>query len=250
MSQTSILKKIGLVFALPAEQLALEHILAEAKLPTYKRDNLLFWFIGSVEVVSVISGMGRQRCAAATSRLIENGATSIICAGFAAGLEPLAKAGDVCIGSQVVSADDKAAEPVVCSPSLSAVVPPDGAFDFTIHRCNIATSDTIICEASTKDRIHVETGAGALDMESYAAGDICRARSIPFSAIRSISDTCSDDLPDEIRSLAAIEGTLGQALFALKKPRLWPTFVRLRGQSRIAARNLGDVLGMMLLRLI
>ena len=111
------------------------------------------------------------------------------------------------------------------------------------------TVDAVCLAASEKAAIRESTGASVLDMESYAAAQVCKSRGAPFAAIRSITDTAEEDLPREIAALATIPTAAGRAAFAVRRPGLWRTLLELRRRSRSAADNLGDVLGLILLRL-
>lgn len=241
--------RVGIVFALPAEAEGLRHVLTESRVPARVDRDYTTWFAGGTETLVAVSGMGRTLCAYTTDTLIGAGAQVILCAGFAAGLDPAARVGDVLVGNRILLRDGLAPEPLRCTPGLVASLPPSGTLSFPIRYCDFATGDSIVCKASEKNEIHRQTGAAALDMECYAAGEVCSGKGVPFAVIKSVSDTADQDLPSYLGELLAIKGSLRRAAFVALRPSLWIDLERLRGQSHIASTNLGDVLGMMLVRL-
>lgn len=242
-------RKIGIVFALRDEVRGLERALSEAHTGTRARGDTIRWWIGGTELIVAVSGVGRKRCEVATEKLIREGASLIICAGLAAALDPIARVGDVFVASRIMLADDADSTPIPSAPCIVGAVPPGGSSEFVIRHSDVVTTDSVVRAASDKSRIFRASGAAALDMESYAAAEVCKRNNVPFAVIRSISDTADQDLPDEVHDLARIEGRPGQFAFTLTHPRIWPQLARLRAQARIASDNLGDVLGFVLLRL-
>lgn len=243
------LERIGIVFALEAEKRGLERVMAESRAPVHSKKSHSSLFIGEVQVITAVSGIGRKRCAEATQLLISSGAQCIICAGFSAALDPDARIGDVVVANRIHLLDGSI--PVLNSdPHLLRILPPGDTFKFRIRWCDFVTSDSIVCNELEKTRIYRATSAAALDMESYGAAEVCNRCGIPFLTIRSISDTAEQDLPQEICTLAAIGSKKEQILYALLRPGIWANLLRLSKQTSIAADNLGDVLGLMLLRLI
>ena len=249
MSVSRTQGRVGIIFALPSEAQGLEQVLTQSYVKTHSRSNLTSWFVGKVELMIAVSGIGRERCAETTKSLIEDGAQWIISAGLAAGLHPQAKVGDILIANSILSYNFDSSL-IHCSSNLVSASPPSGTFGFPIRQGNVITVDKIVCSASEKQALYDSTGAAALDMESYAAALVCKQSCVPFAAVKSISDTSTQDLPSEISVLASIEGQINQALFAVMRPQIWISLSRLRRQSNTAAGNLGEVLAVMLLRLL
>lgn len=247
MSRLLTSGKLGIVFALPQEERGFRQVLSESHLSSRKRGRQEVWFVGNVEATVEISGIGRDLCAEATERLIDRGAQWIVSAGFAAALDKDLTVGDIVVANRVLLSESP---PITGDDTLTEAVPPSGTLGYAIRRCDLVTSDAVVCKSSDKRRIRTHTGAGALDMESYAAAQVCRRRDVPFSAIRSISDTADQDIPQDISQLVSMESPLKRAGFILTRPLLWKQMLTLRSQAQSAATNLGDVLGIMLLRLI
>jgi len=242
--------KIGIVFALREETRGLERVFSESRLPSYTQDGHIIWHMGDVEILLSIGGIGRNRCAMATENLIRSGAHCILCAGFATGLDPTIEVGDVIIANKVVAVDGILTDPIHCHIRLISSAPPSGKFGYVIRHGDITTSDVVLSSVSEKTEAYRRTGGAALDMESYSAGEVCSRQGVPFEAIRSISDRADEDLPESIKNLIDIKSSLGQFFFIISKPEMWFPLMRLRSQTRTAADNLGEVLGLMLLRLV
>ena len=236
-----IQKRIGIVFALEQERRGLDRVLTNARVVTRCRDGLSWWATGRIEIVATVSGVGGERSAEATGLLLDHGAESIVCAGFAAGLDPELQVGDVLVAGRVLDGEPSADPAVECNAiELGSALIDIG---YSVRLGDLVSWHSVVRTRSEKAEIRGRTGALALDMESFGAGLVCRERGISFAAIRSISDTVDDELPREVEALAAARSTIGRLAIAASSPRAWPALVRLRRQARIAAGNLGDLLG-------
>ena len=240
--------KGGIVFALDAEEYGLRRVLSQSETQMRRSKHQLFWFLGRLELVVEVSGPGCDACARSVQTLIESGAEWIICAGFAAALDDCAQVGDIVIPDKILF-DDINHKPLTCSEELISAIPPSGSFGYSIWKCSLITSDSVIYNASEKKEIYRATGAAALDMESYGAARVCIRNGVPFASIRVISDTANQDLPVEVDVLSKMN-KWNQLLFTMSHPHIWPELWRLRLQADVASNNLGDVMGLMLLRLI
>ena len=103
----------------------------------------------------------------------------------------------------------------------------------------IVTSDELQYGAEMHGWLAAE-GADAVDMETGAIGLVCEARSVPWSAFRSISDRVDEHAESyDVFHLAHPDGSpdLGASVrFVLRRPGSIPYLVRLgRGAQRAAA---------------
>ncbi|MCE5323864.1 hypothetical protein LLG46_11195 [bacterium] len=242
--------KLGIVFALHEEAAGLARVLAESRSAVRMRNGDIACLIGQLEVYAVIGGVGQAGCRKAVNTLIDSGAGWIISSGFAAGLDPAAKVGDVVIADRIITTQPGQAT-YQSDPGLLAALPPrDTNREFSVYTCDMVSVDNVIGSPEEKKNIYLSTGAGALDMESYAAAAACCRRGVPFAAIRSISDTASDSIPEHIITLISIESTWRQLLYIASRPHIWQNVRQMRKNAGSAANNLADVLGFMLLRMI
>lgn len=248
MSDSHQTETIGIVFALEAETRGLKRVLSHSRRVKTRLASQIAWRFGGVTVVAEVGGIGRERCQQTTNRLIDQGARWIACAGFAAALDSIARAGDVVVAERVLLPEPDAL-PIRCSSALMASIPPSGRLGYTIWRSDMVTWDSMVLRASAKRDIYRTTGAAALDMEAHAVGEACDHRGVPFVVVKGISDTADEDLPEEMEALAVSRRWADRLGLIVRRPMIWPDLWRLRRNTLLASDNLGDVLGTMLLRL-
>ena len=129
-----------------------------------------------------------SRLASALDAAIKRGASGIISFGIAGGLAPNLVAGDWIVGSTVRTGQEHYPTDRAWSQRILEAVP--GA----VH-ADIIGVDAAITEPSEKRRLHAETGAAAVDMESHVAARIAAAHRIPFASCRVIMDAAHKSLP-------------------------------------------------------
>jgi len=150
------------------------------------------------------------------------GCQGVILAGLAGGLDPVLKIGDVIMDAKQ---DERIAQlPVVWG--------------------KIFTADRVISTPAEKAKLFAETGASAVDMESGIAAGHAAAAGVPLIVIRAISDSAADTVPPEILKWVDSKGRPRPATIALaliRKPSLLKDAQRLRENSKLALKNLLDV---------
>jgi adenosylhomocysteine nucleosidase len=104
---------------------------------------------------------------------------SVICAGFAGGLQSGLRVGDIILDPQNV--------PSAMRRPLERTSP-------EWHWGTILSVDAILTSSAAKSVLGTESDALCCDMETAALREICANRNIPFFAIRSISDTVATSL--------------------------------------------------------
>jgi adenosylhomocysteine nucleosidase len=164
---------------------------------------------GRADVAVRVSGVGREAARVAAGRLIDDVRPElVIAAGFCGALAPELRVGDV-----------------VTSP-------------------RIVTVDRIVATPTEKARLHAESGAHAVDMESAAAEAVCRERSVPFLAVRAVSDTAAAALsPQLVRLLSGGGVSLPRVAAAiLRRPAFLRELIRLGRDTGIATRELSTAL--------
>jgi adenosylhomocysteine nucleosidase len=103
----------------------------------------------------------------------------------------------------------------------------------------LVTASSIV-NAVSKRRLAQKHIARAVDMEAYAVADVARVYSVPFVAVKAISDTLDFAMPPLSRFLNP-EGefnTFGFAVFAAMRPWLWSTVIQLGKNSGFATQRL------------
>jgi nucleoside phosphorylase len=166
------------------------------------------------EVVLVTIGIGAKRL----PRLLCAGASRVIVAGLAGGLDPSLRTGDVVVDP--------------CPSSL------DGLRQGTVH-----TSARLVCTTADKAALFGSTGSACVDMETELVRAAAESGGAPFVAVRAIMDTAHEALSPELLALTDSDGRvrpLAVLRLLLRRPGSLKELMRLRRSSKIALRALGD----------
>jgi uridine phosphorylase len=183
----------------------------------------------------------------------------VLTCGFAGGLNPDLKLGDVVFeltnallpsslspqGGERVSARTglrraEVAPATQAGEGLSSKLLAAGA-----KPAKFFCADRIATTAAEKKKLRDETGADAVEMESAAIHAVCAERGIPCAIVRVISDTADEDLPLDFNALAKPDKSLdyGKLLWAIaKSPGKTGALMKLQKQTRFAAERLAEVL--------
>jgi len=181
--------------------------------------------LGALSIL--VTGIGRDNSVRSVEQFLatRTPARTFTC-GFAGGLDPSLKIGDVLYETTDTALAGK----------LSSVKAGRARF---VCATRIATTTT------EKIRLRNETDADAVEMESEAIQAICRARGIPCATVRAISDTAHDDLPLDFNQLANPDLSLNYGKLALalaRSPGKIPALLRLQKHSKFAAERLAVAL--------
>jgi adenosylhomocysteine nucleosidase len=151
----------------------------------------------------------------------------VLTCGFAGGLNPELKLGDVIFE-----------------------IPQPSTFNLQLSTCGampakIFCADRIATTVAEKKKLRAETGADAVEMESAAIHAVCRERGIPCATVRVISDTASEDLPLDFNALSKSDKNLdfGKLFLAIaKSPGKIPALMQFQKKTKFAAEKLAEVL--------
>jgi adenosylhomocysteine nucleosidase len=175
-------------------------------------------------------------------RLDQVSTGAVILIGFAGALSPSLAAGDIVVAHSIRSAngtrsftsDDRLM-------SAARKVRLEGA---SIHLGAAITVDEIFCEARAKRRLAsalAENEIGCVDMESFAAAEVCAERGIPILVARAITDLFDEDLPVDFNRCRSADGRISDwkvLRAAMARPRALNALWRLRHKSQICAARL------------
>jgi len=99
----------------------------------------------------------------------------------------------------------------------------------------------MITSAEEKQSLAAKFGAVAVDMESAAIARVCAEQGIPFAAVRAISDTADEALPEAVARFFRSDGRLQPITVVaevLKEPSLLKQLRRLQSQTATACESL------------
>lgn len=182
---------------------------------------------GHRRVRLLATGIGPERAASALSGIagMPPGGL-VVSAGFAGGLNPRLRAGDL-VAAQLTPCPD-AEQALRRAATRLGIIPRFG---------EIAHSPRVLREATEKRALGERTGALAVDMESAAIASWARERALPALALRVVLDDADFSMPPDLPG----QDSLGAAaLYAATHPAQWPRLWRLWLRQRRAARILAS----------
>jgi adenosylhomocysteine nucleosidase len=194
-----------------------------------------------------VSGMGTAAATHSARALVAAGAGALVSWGMAGGLDPRLAAGTVFLPSEVVSTDGAAIMTAAAwrerlSEAIAARA--ESRLANIVMRGRLLTSPRAVGSLADKATLFRETGAAAVDMESFAIAEIARTHQLPFIAVRVIVDSAADSLPRAVTAAADGEGHLQiwRLMGALvRAPGDLGSLIRLAQRYRAANRSLAAV---------
>jgi adenosylhomocysteine nucleosidase len=182
---------------------------------------------GKSGISILLTGIGRQNAEKSVREsLSKNSPEIVFTCGFAGGLNPDLKLGDIIF---------ETSDETLFAKLLGAGAKPLKYF----------CADRIATTVAEKKKLRAETGADAIEMESAAIHAVCRERGIPCATIRVISDTTGEDLPLDFNVLSKPDKNLdfGKLFLAIaKSPGKIPALMQLQKKTKFAAEQLAAVL--------
>jgi adenosylhomocysteine nucleosidase len=163
---------------------------------------------GSVagKTLAVVScGVGQAAARKATEALIvAHRPKLVISAGFAGGLQAQVRRGDVVMVQAVLHNGQRLSLGVKSAPAAKRV-----------YLGDLVTVDKLVTSPEAKQILGEQTGAMAVDMETFAVVDVCRELGVPCLGVRIISDAVGDALPADLGQLINKPTRTRQVSFAL-----------------------------------
>lgn len=179
----------------------------------------------------LVVGIGRQNAERSIRNCLNDQRPArpqwVLTAGFAGGLDPALKIGDV----RFETDDDRLRSRLSAAGARPAV---------------FFCGDRIATTVAEKEKLRRETGADAVEMESAAIQAVCREHAIPCATVRVISDTAGEDLPLDFNALAKPDKSLdfGKLAWAIAcAPGKIGALMELQKKTSFAARQLAQVIG-------
>ena len=183
---------------------------------------------GRSDISILVVGIGRANAEKSIRGFLsKNSPKLVITCGFAGGLNPDLKIGDVLY---------EILNPKSETRNLDAA----GARPAKFH-----CADRIATTVAEKKQLREQTGADVVEMESAAIHAVCEERNIPCITVRVVSDTAHEDLPLDFNALSKPDKNLdfGKLFLAIaKSPGKIPKLMALQKKTKFAAQQLAAAL--------
>lgn len=242
---------IGLICAVPQESSALIR-----KFPSAEKSHLnglRTWTFNSGinRVVLMESGIGAARSRTATSLMIEFASPDLIINfGFCGAIRHDLHVGDLVVAEQIHLLSES-------GPQHEESLHPENIYltSASQHRCllgNFITTEIAITKKSLHPKLNSDMHYPVLEMESTFVGRTCREAGTRFAAIRSVSDTSTEEPYHLFKAISASDYTITAksiTVALLRKPGLIPHLFYLGRNAGIAGRSLAGQLQTILERL-
>jgi adenosylhomocysteine nucleosidase len=180
------------------------------------------------EVRTLITGMGLDTAGRAVREALAGTRPRLVLScGFAGGLRPGLASGTVLFARE-------------CSRELQKALESAGARPAKFHSCG-----HVLVTAAEKRALWQATGADAVEMESPAIAEACRAQAVPCGVVRVVLDAAEEDLPLDFNQLMTPDQQMDYGKLArsvLKSPSRIGGLLRLQRQSKAAAGKLAAAL--------
>lgn len=158
-----------------------------------------------LEVFTSVLGVGKVNAAANTTEILCSYRPDLVVnVGFAGGMHPAAKKGDLTIGSSYVQEDfvpflDENRPDIEDTPFELVELLKETAQElgFTAYAGRIVTGDYFLNDSKKKNAIIKEFAPVAFDMESAAIGQACTIAHTPFVSIRTFSDNADEHATEQ-----------------------------------------------------
>jgi adenosylhomocysteine nucleosidase len=242
-------KSIGLIVAMPEEVRPIARRLGPGQTVRIGRFPCHRFRLEGREIFLVRSGMGRERAAAATTALIAAHRPDVlISAGFGGGVRKGPKTGDVVLADQVLSLSDEkitGAMHIETGDLLRGIMEALPSRVFRILNGCVITSRGILRKKEADRILPAELSNPVLDMETSAVAEAAARESIPFLALRAISDPAEEEILFSIEEITDRELNISirRVLSTiLRKPRILPQMIRLARNAKKAGSSLALVL--------
>jgi adenosylhomocysteine nucleosidase len=204
------------------------------------------------EIVLIRGGIGPRRATQAAAWLVHHDQLcGMLSVGFAGGLQTHLATGDAILATQVLSHSSSSTRATIGASAAPAIIPhADWLHIATVaaaqaglnsHRGPMWSTDTMIAHAAAKQCLGQQSGALAVDMESYSIGQVATHAHLPFGILRTIFDTAVEDCllspercmtPDgALQPLRLLAHLGGHPHLLMQMPHVW-------GQARAAGQRL------------
>jgi adenosylhomocysteine nucleosidase len=155
-------------------------------------------------MIVICSSSDPQQLRALLATLDSSSFRGVISFGVAGGLDPALKSGDVVVATEVLSGDTR----FLADMALNDEMITHATLRRRVVRGGLAGVEQVVAARACKAALRSETGAAAVDMESHIAAAYAAEASIPFAALRVISDPANRALPELAKTAVKPNGDI------------------------------------------
>jgi nucleoside phosphorylase len=188
-----------------------------------------------------ISGMGPQAAARAAQALVAAGAQGLLSFGLAGALDPRLQAGALLLPHTIINAAGGAYS--AYGPWRERLAAQAGA----VADARGVVGDTLLsvpqplASVAAKFQARADSGACAVDMESFAIGEVAARMGVRFAVARVVIDSATDALPLSVIQATGAYGEVNLPRLVaglMRAPAELPALMRLPPRYRAALRSL------------
>jgi adenosylhomocysteine nucleosidase len=203
------------------------------------------------DVSILLTGIGRGNAEKSLREFLATHSPKLVLTcGFAGGLNPDLKLGDVVF--EIFFPSSSRRESAQTESREKSEPTHVGCYELKekllivgVKPAKIFCANRIATTVAEKKKLRDETGADAVEMESAAIHAVCRERGIPCATIRVISDTAGEDLPLDFNVLSKPDKSLnyGKLFSAIaRSPGKIGALMELQKKTKFSAEQLAGVL--------
>ena len=202
-----------------------------------------------VRIILVRTGIGKDCALSALEKVLSRANPSLILSiGYAGGLDPKLKVGDVILADHVLEIKtgltNVGSYPIDLKrlKSLEGLACPK---KIVVHRGILITVNQVVDKSSAKQELGSRYNALAVDMETAPLVAHATHNNLSFLSVRAVSDTVEQSLVD-VSSFISDDGEaskLKAGWYAMTHPHRIKSFISLRMQSQQATRNMTEFIG-------
>ena len=188
----------------------------------------------------VCAGFGPEHATEAARALAGEGATALMSFGFAGGLDPALKVADLILAELVLGDDDTGLAP---DPGWQASAAREFA-ELNVIPVPIFSGKAVIATPADKTQLRTDTGASAVDMESFAVGKVAEDLGLKFLVLRAVLDPADQIIPQSAMAGYSEDGTISPkdvAAALVARPQDMPAMIQLGIDNRKAQKTLSSV---------
>lgn len=188
----------------------------------------------------VSSGFGPENAAEAARNLAADGATALISFGFAGGLDPALNVADLILAELVIGEGGATLSP---NPEWQASASRLFA-ELNVIPVPVYSGRAVIAKPEDKAQLHADTGASAVDMESFAVGNAALELGLKFLVLRAVLDPADQIIPQSALAGYSEDGSISPKDVAgalMARPQDMPAMIQLGIDNRKAQQTLSSV---------